>query len=81
MGCITSRGENWPPKPYKRLVVRERAKLNRNGMPTGETETVEDYIWVYPGEWLGGGTNVGASWEEEASPAQEAAIRALEESP
>lgn len=80
MGCITSRGANWPPKPYKRIVVRDMLiEKIENGAVTTVRVPVEDYVWVRPGEWLGGGSGVAARWDEEASPGQEMAIRNLED--
>lgn len=80
MGCITSRGDNWPPKPYKRPVVRD---MLVDQIENGEVKRVriatEDYVWVRPGEShqsTSGGP--GPNWSEEASPWQENVIRQLE---
>ncbi len=74
MGSITSRGDNWPPKPYKRLVVRDQ--LNADGT----IEIVEDYVWVRPGcELPNGCGGTPADWREETSPSQENGIRNLED--
>lgn len=91
MGCITSRGDNWPPKPYRRVVVRTvvhdcgRSLFDASGVRCRENpiETVEDYVWVYPSAatanccgWVYAGYGDPA---EEASPGQEMAIRNLED--
>lgn len=76
MGCITSRGKDWPPKPYKKFLPIQRLVLDKNGNPTGEIE--EAYEWVYPGPRHPEGSGVTAKWADEASPGQEIAIRALE---
>jgi hypothetical protein len=80
MGCITSRGDNWPPKPYKRVIIREKLEERVEGGEIKKVSApVEDYVWVYPGEWHGGGSGVAARWDEEAGPGQENAIRNLED--
>ena len=68
MGCITSRP--WPPEPRKRIVVRED-----DGVP------VTDYVIDWPGINSGGGVNERVNdkyKEEDASQAQQDAIRHLE---
>jgi hypothetical protein len=68
MGCITSRP--WPPTPHKRAVVREE-----DGVP------VVDYVIDWPGLSSGGNVNerVDEKYkEEDASQAQQNAIRCLE---
>lgn len=81
MGSITSRGDNWPPKPVKRIVVRNYVEVDENNLYRGgAVKTVEDYVWIYPGaEIRNGGGGVPANWCEETSPGQEIAIRALED--
>lgn len=81
MGCITSRGDNWPPKPYKRIVVRDMLiDQIENGAVKKTSMPVEDYVWVYPGaEIRNGGGGVSTDHDEEASPGQESAIRNLED--
>lgn len=80
MGCITSRGENWPPKPFKRLIVREELIDEiENGAVKKTRIPVADYIWVYPGERHNGGSGPRYRNDEEASAGQEMAIRNLEE--
>lgn len=85
MGCITSRGYSWPPKPYPRFIVRN--VTNAAGSSAASVEEIdvshtEDYVWVYPGQQdahVGGRSDITHSWTEEASPAQEIAIRCLED--
>lgn len=81
MGCITSRGANWPPKPYKRVVVRD---MLVDKIEDGEVKKirvpVEDYVWVRPGcDPPNGCGGAAVDYDEEASPGQETAIRNLEE--
>ena len=81
MGCITSRGPNWPPKPYKRVVVRnELVDQIVNGEVKKLPIPVEDYVWVRPGAEIpnGGGGN-GASYADDPSPWEEIAVRHLED--
>lgn len=81
MGCITSRGEDWPPRPYKRLIVRNYREDDKNKPGYGEITTKIDYVWVYPGAEIANGCGgVAADWSEETSPGQEIGIRCLEDS-
>jgi hypothetical protein len=82
MGCITSRGYDWPPKPYKRIVVRDMlVDQIENGEVKKVRVSVEDYVWVRPGcEIPNGGGGSGASYDDDASPGQETAIRNMEDS-
>lgn len=80
MGCITSRGDNWPPRPYKRIVIRQ---MLVDQIEDGEVKKVpvpvEDYVWVRPGCEIPNGCG-GADYDhDEASPGQETAIRNLED--
>ena len=80
MGCITSRGGDWPPKPYKRVIVCDMlVDKIEDGVVKKVRVPVEDYVWVYPGERHNGGGGVVTRWDEEASPGQETAIRNLED--
>ena len=81
MGCITSRGKEWPPKPYKRIVVRnEMVDQIVNGEIKKLPIPVEDYVWVRPGcEIPNGCGGASTDYNEEASPGQDTAIRHLEE--
>lgn len=79
MGCMTSR--EWPPRPFKRYVVRNYKEVDVNNVYRGGTvETVEDYVWVQPGE-SHPSTKHGpeANWKEELGPWQEVAVRQLED--
>ena len=81
MGCITSRGDAWPPKPYKRIVVRD---VLVDQIEDGQVKKVriseEDYVWVRPGLEIPNGCGGAAvDYDEEASPGQETAIRNLED--
>jgi hypothetical protein len=78
MGSITSRGADWPPKPYRRRVVRDEVR-NIDGKKV--TVSVEDYVWVYPGAEIPNGCG-GADFKwygEDASQFQENAVRHLED--
>lgn len=79
MGCITSRP--WPPKPFKRIVVRDMLVDEiENGEVKRVCISVEDYVWVRPGESqqsTSGGP--GSNWNEESGPWQDIAIRQLED--
>jgi hypothetical protein len=78
MGCITSRGENWPPKPFKRFFGGKlRVEIKDNEPPRVE----EAYVWVYPGAEIpnGCGDHGGSNWAEEQGPWQEIALRNLED--
>ena len=77
MGCITSRGENWPPKPFKRFFGGKlRVEIKDDEPPRVE----EAYVWVYPGAEISNGCGGAAThYDEEASLGQEVAIRHLEE--
>ena len=81
MGCITSRGDNWPPKPYKRVVVRDvLIERIENGEAQKIRVPVEDYVWVRPGCELPNGLGgLSTHHDEDASPGQETAIRNLED--
>lgn len=54
MGCITSRGD-WPPKPRKRVVVRnwylhEDGRTDTlRGLDVAARATEEDYVIDWPG--------------------------------
>jgi len=79
MGCITSRGGDWPPKPYKHVVVRETLiERVENGEVVKIRVPVEDYVWIRPGDSRPSAGGVSTRWDEEASPGQESAIRNLE---
>ena len=80
MGSITSRGREWPPRPYKRRIVRNYYEVDDNNTHKGAVETQEDYVWVYPGAEIrnGGGGAPELSWDDAQSPGQESAIRHLE---
>jgi hypothetical protein len=82
MGCITSRGRVWPPKPYRRFVVRNKKIEDSKGQHREASACFAetDYVWVYPGQSGVFGIGLRAyNNGEEASPAQETAIRYLEE--
>jgi len=83
MGCITSRGDNWPPKPYKRIVVRHSMLEHHHSDGTiSRIETpVEDYVWVRPGCEIPNGCGGADVYNrgDDASPGQETAIRNLED--
>jgi hypothetical protein len=80
MGCITSRGPNWPPRPYKRIVVRNEMV---DQIVSGEIKKlpipVEDYVWVYPGAEIRNGGGGGRPYADDPSPWEENAIRSLED--
>jgi hypothetical protein len=82
MGSITSRGGSWPPRPYKRPVVRNYVEVDENNIRIcgGEVYTVTDYVWVYPGAKISNhcGRRVGL-YADDPSPSQETAIRYLED--
>lgn len=80
MGSITSRGDSWPPKPYKRFLGRNILvdQIDKDEVKQIRV-SVEDYVWVYPGERHNGGSGVPTRWDEEAGPWQETAIRNLED--
>jgi hypothetical protein len=84
MGCITSKGKEWPPKPYKRRIVVTRCVKTNNAFFDDSNVSdlyysEESYVWEYPGPRhieLGG---VRCRSDDDASPAQEIAIRILED--
>lgn len=82
MGCITSRGYAWPPKPYRRFVVRSLIEENDGvGIGCPITVTEIDFVWVWPGadsSCRGNHKSPKTDWQYEASPWQENAIKSLE---
>jgi hypothetical protein len=79
MGSITSRP--WPPRPYKRFVVREQLVFRKNDN-TYVSVSCEDYVWVRPGCEIPNGCgseNARNYLTGDPAAAQENAIRNLED--
>lgn len=84
MGCITSCGYSWPPKPYKRHIIVTRVVKTGNALfddanVSDLNYSEESYVWEYPGPRHSGLGGVRLRGDEEASPGQEIAIRNLED--
>lgn len=76
MGCITSRGGNWPPEPSRRPIVRtEKRLVMKGGKWVSELVTVTDYTIDWPSLRCSGSSRSAA---EDTSPLQDSAIRAME---
>lgn len=75
MGCITSRP--WPPKPYKRPVIRWERRLVKVGDEVvARIVEVEDYVIDWPSLRCCGAKSAS---RDDTSPWQETAIRHMEE--